>query len=265
MSRLERVVTNRGSTLPAAILRLGLPLLLWARFAREVHPMRHVGEWEWWALAVAFYLTTSLMFVGLWSRLTTALTGGVLVWMIFGFGVFGEHDDWAHHHTYAFVVPVLMLALTPCGASWSLDRWLALRRGDAPPQTGDLWALRLIGMQLSAMYLWAAYDKTHMGYLGGDRLEQILGTLYLGSDYPEGAWFGAVTATSATLSVLLEYALAVLPWFERTRAPILVLGVLFHAVIYWTMPVGTYSLTMILLYVVFFPPDAVATLLQRLR
>ena len=266
MTWVNRLVRNEGSTLTAAILRIGLVLLLWARYASEIHPMRHVLEdpWQWWALAAAFYGITPLMLVGLWSRVTTGLTGALLLWMYYGFGVEGGHEPWTHHHTYALMVPVVLLALTPCGNSLSLDRWLAQRRGQDLAQTGDSWALRLIAWQVSMIYLWGAYDKCRAAYLGGDRLEQVAGFLYLGSDYPEGPWLHLVMVVSAWGSVLLEYALAVLPFFARTRVPILLAGVLFHAVIYWTMPVGTFSLTMILLYLAYFPPDAVGRVVRRL-
>ncbi|MCP4809818.1 MAG: HTTM domain-containing protein [Proteobacteria bacterium] len=268
MSRLERAlhaaVHNEGHTLVAALLRIGLPLLLWARFASELHPMRHVGEWEWWLVAALFYGITPLMFIGLWSRLTTALTGAVLLWMYFGMGIEGGHEPWTHHHVYALVAPVVLLAFTPCGRSLSVDRWLALRRDDAKPERADLWALRLIAFQVSMIYLWGAWDKCRMAFLGGDRLEQVAGYLYLGSDYPDGPALHVVLVALSVATVVLEYALAVLPWFRRTRLPILLLGAVFHAILYWTVPVGTFTLTTILLYLAFFPPDAVAKLVKRL-
>lgn len=265
MSWVERIARNEGSTLVAGLMRIGVVLLLWSRYAWEVHPMRHRDDPEWLVIAVLFYALTLFMGIGLFSRISSALVALLVLYMYFGVGVHGGYDDWAHHHTYTLMSVTVLTAFTPNGRSLSLDRWLALRRGDAEPEHGDLWALRLVAWQCSMVYLWGAYQKTSEAYLSGDRLEQIAGFLYLGSDFPEGPALPIFMMVSGILSVLLEYGLAVLPWFRRTRVPILVLGCLFHGVIYWTMPVATFSLTMALMYLAYFPPDEIDALARRLR
>jgi len=262
---IDRVFKNEGSTLVVGILRIATVLLLWSRYAWEVHPMKHRDEPEWLALSGVFYVVTLLMGVGLWTRVSAPLTAATTLAMYFGFGIELGYDDWAHHHTYTLMTLTVFVAMTPCGRSLSVDRWLALRRGTAKPERADLWPLRLLAWQCSMIYFWGAYQKTSVAYLGGDRLEQIFGFLYFGSDFPESAWLHPLFVVSAVGSVLLEYALAVLPWFKRTRVPILVLGCLFHAVIYWSFPVATFSMTMVAMYLAYFPPDDIETVVRKLR
>ena len=98
-------------------------------------------------------------------------------------------EPWTHHHTYLLAVAALLIALTPCGRSYSVDRYLAvMRAGHAglppPAERGNLWGLRLIVVQLSVLYFFSAFDKTSYAFLSGARLEQIFLWYYAGSDYP---------------------------------------------------------------------------------
>lgn len=63
-------------------------------------------------------------------------------------------------------------------------------------------------------------------------------------------------ATSVA-TVLLEYSLCIGLWFPRTHKWLLPLGVLFHLSLYYFLPVNTFSLTVILLYLVFLNPETV--------
>ena len=77
-----------------------------------------------------------------------------------------------------------LLALSPCGRSFSWDRYRALAQArdarDIPPEYGDLWPQRLIALQLAALYFWAAVDKTNWSFLSGERLEQAFTWSYTG-------------------------------------------------------------------------------------
>ena len=82
-----------------------------------------------------------------------------------------------------------LLALTPCGRSLSVDRWLAMRaaerRGEAPPpELGPLYGQRLLAMQVSAVSLFAVWDKLTPGFLSGARLQHILLDRYGTSSTP---------------------------------------------------------------------------------
>ena len=98
-----------------------------------------------------------------------------------------------------------------------------------------------------------------------DRLEMILMYKFLGSDLPRNALFQAAMPISAVGSIALEFGLAIGLWFRRTRWPLIAAGTLFHLVIYETMTVYTFSLTMIFMYLAYFPVDEVHRELDRMH
>jgi len=250
-----------GSTVPMALIRIGLALLLWARWGEDMI-LVHADGPVMLALAVGFFAATALMLVGLWTRAATATAALVVATMYFAIGAAGGRTAWIHHHHFLLMSATVLCALTPCGRSLSVDRWRALarahRRGTPPPaERGPLLGLRLMTAQLSAVYLWSAIDKCEPGFLGGARLEQIAGFYYVGSDLPLGTGLTIASATAALAIVALEFGLAVGVWLPRWHRRLLPLGVAFHAVLYVLLPVATFSATMVLLYLAAIEPAAV--------
>ncbi|TGV64656.1 hypothetical protein EN792_068870 [Mesorhizobium sp. M00.F.Ca.ET.149.01.1.1] len=136
-----------------------------------------------------------------------------------------------------------------------------------PPRAGrgNLLGLRLIVVQLSVLYFFAAFDKSGYAFSSGARIEAIFLWYYAGSDYPAIpglAWL----ATLVSLAVVaLEYSLAFGLPFRATRRYLLLPGLAFHAIIYVTLPVYTFSATMVLLYLAYFDADAVDRVIARLQ
>jgi hypothetical protein len=259
-----------GSTRPAALLRLGLAGLVWTRFARSLCLFKCANP-DHVVIAACFFVFTPLMTVGRFSRLATAGTGLTLLACYYHLGMALGHDGFVHHHTYLLASATLLLALTPCGRSLSWDRLAALRaeaRGGppAPPERGPLWGQRLIALQVSMVYLWGAWDKaiSNPAFLSGDALEYSLHWIYLGSDSPTWRGLPQLSAAAARGTVLLEVALGAGLFFRSLRRWLIPAGLVFHAIIYYTLPVSTFSMTMALLYLAFLDPDAVHRALDRL-
>lgn len=268
IERWVALVDAEGSTRAIGLMRLVFPLLIWARWADELQPFRGTGP-AWWLLSVCFFGSTTAMFLGVWSQFATAVTAGTLLWMYVGWGWLGGHEPWTHHHTWLLVVSCVWLAFTPCGRSFSLDRWWAVRRaevagGDPPLEHGGLWAVNLLAVQASAVYFWSAYDKSHWGFLTGERLQAILMAFTTGSDPVPFPGFAALCAVASVITVALEYLLAVglfvRPW-QRWLFPI---GLVFHGILYVSIPVGTFSLTMAVLYLAYADPQAVHRAVETL-
>ena len=261
---------SEGSTRTAALLRIGLMLIAWARFGREL------GLWTLHtypepdlnlAIAVSFWISTILTFLGIGSRASAAWAGITLLGMTIGGAHFGHHD-WAHHHTFLLAYAVMLLPLTPCDRSYSVDRWLHVRRATRrglliTPERANLWGMRLISLQVAVLYFYAAFDKADAAFLSGMRMEQIAMKLYLGSDVPDAAWFHAAMVAASWATVILELALAFGLFFARARPWLLAVAVAFHAVIYVTLPVSTFTVTMWLLLITFLDPDAVHAWIVR--
>ena len=260
---------TEASTRSSALLRLALVPVIWSRFARELLVFRDLSP-SYLALSLSFFVFTTAMFVGVFSRLSTLATGLVLLTIHHYFGLELGREPWTHHHVYALAAGTFLCAATPCGRSYSLDRWRALRRAEArgeapPPERGNVWGLRLIALQVCTIYLFAALDKTNLGFLSGDRMEHYLAWYYFGSEVPRSAWFHALMCASAVVTVVLEYALAVGLLFRRSRRWLIIPGLLLHGLFYVLLPVSTYTATMWVLYLAFLDPDAVHRWLERMQ
>ncbi len=257
-------VESEGSTRPLALIRAGLALIAWARFGAEVMPY-HSPSLARVALTLVFAPLVTAMFLGLWTRWSSFGTAMVLS-VMHAYGLASaERSSWASHHVYLLAMMVWLSAMSPAGRSLSVDRWLALRRNAALPERANLWAQRLMTIQIALVYFWAAYDKVHPGYLYGERLEMLFMSIYAGPRYPlDLPWFHAVCVALSWMTVILEFVLAFGLFVPRLRIPLMAAGVAFHAGMYFALPVMTFSVTMILLYVAFFDADEVHQGIDRL-
>lgn len=261
-------VGSVGSSRSSALIRICLGFLIWNRFAYDQLPYKHELGWQT-AFSLLFFAATTLMILGVYSRLSTFVAGAATFSFYFYFGLVLDHEPYTHHHTYWLGIATVLCALTPCGRSFSIDRWFAVRQArrrgqEPPPEAGNLWGLRLIVIQLTMMYFWSAYDKCHPGFLEGDRLEAIFMRFYIGSNL--GAWeaWSWIFPAAAWTVVLLEFALAFGLPFAATRKYLLFPGLMLHAAFYVMLPVGTYSATIVLLYLAYFDADRVHRVIDQL-
>ena len=166
------------------------------------------------------------------------------------------------------------LALTPCGRSFSLDRWLAVRRAQRagaplPEEHGNLWALRLIGLQLSAVFFWGGWNKltlgtqsVHVAFLSGDRLEQTL--LYYHSLPAHSSLLSAVFTLLGGSVVFFELFCGIGFWIPKTRKWCLLGCLLMTTSFQVLLNVGTFGLLAAVLYLTFVPPETIHRLIDDL-
>ena len=243
------------STRSVGLIRIGLVLLIWSEWAGRLILCRDIRLGAI-LLNSAFFLFTGLMCVGLWTRVSSMGTA-IIVSIIFNL-----HESFRHHHTFLLVMAILFIALTPCGRSYSLDRWLVLRRakklGLPPPsEIGNLWGLRLIAIQLSVVYFWTAYEKLYWGFLSGERIEFLFYNYYAGYDYASIPGFSALCCIVAITTVILEFLLAFGLYIPRFRKYLMPAGIALHVLFYLLLPIRTFTLAMILLYLAFIPATSV--------
>lgn len=253
-----------GSTRPAALIRIGLVCLIWIRFADWV-ALFVSASWVAVLFSISFFLFTTLMLVGLWSRVSTAATALLLGLMYFGVGSL----DFTHHHVYLLFAATALLALAPCGASFSVDRLRALAEAERagrspPPERGGLIAMRLIALQLSAVYLWGAVDKTTLAWLNGERLQQVFWWNYEGQPLFELLATQPVPMLLSVVVLVIEYLIAPGILIRRYQPLAIPTALALHAGFYILLPVKTFSGTMMLLYLAVIDPDATNRVIERL-
>jgi hypothetical protein len=188
--------------------------------------------------------------------------------MHFSMGKMHGYPGWSSHHIYILIVSVVLLALSPCGRSFSWDRYRAVAQAqdarDIPPEYGDLWPQRLIALQLAALYFWAAVDKTNWSFLSGQRLEEAFIWSFTGRALEPLISLGAILAVLSVIVVVVEYFLAFAIFVRRWQMFVLPLGLALHAAFYVLLPVNTYSATVMVLYLALLDPDAVHRFLDRM-
>jgi hypothetical protein len=160
------------------------------------------------------------------------------------------------------------LMLAPSGESLSLDRRRreGARFWEFPARAP--WALRLMQVQLSIVYLSSVWTKlAGETWNNGTAVSFALRLDDLQRFEPPDA-----LATSELAMNLLSYgtlaveaALGVLVWNRTLRPYVLALGVVMHLSIDLSLRVGFFSLTLFVLYIAFLPPDGVSRRLLELR
>ncbi|MGB6205800.1 HTTM domain-containing protein [Mycobacterium sp.] len=204
----------------------------------------------------ALLLSSLLLTIGWHSRLA-ALAVFVLI-MSF------QHRDplvW-NSGDVAVRIEALVLALSPCGSALSLDQarsagifWSAQQR----PQ----WAVRLLQVQMSLIYLASALSK-----IDGSTWPQGTAVSYalrlpdlVLLSPPHWATNSALLMNAATWGTLaVELSLAFLVWNRRLRPWVLAAGVVMHTMIMISIAAGFFTLAMFVLYLAFIPPETVQRL-----
>jgi len=238
MSAVDRFFEARGSTRIVGVMRILAVLVTWSRFGAGMVPAFAEGPVDV-GLGIGFWVASGLAFVGLFARPAILLTGLAVFATHLLHGVWGGNPNLASHHVFAQGLLCCLIALTPCGRSFSVDH---LRTG--LPERAQTWGQTLIKLQVTVLYLGAIYEKSYLGWLDGSRLQHVAMQVYFGADLPQGAWFWWATAGGAIGTWVIELALALLIWVPRARVPALLLGFVFHGLVYLFTPVATFTVTM---------------------
>lgn len=207
--------------------------------------------------------------LGVWAALLAASVALTVGWhsrvaallVLVGLMTFQRGNPYVFNSGDALLrLEAVYLVLAPCGAALSLDRrrtagsfWSAQVR--AP------WALRLMQVQLSIIYVFSFLNK-----LAGDTWWEGTAVSYalrmtdIGNFAPPESITGnALLMNVVTWGALgLELAIGVLVWNPRWRLRALAAGVVLHTVLLLTFGIAFFSFALFVLYVAFLPPDRVA-------
>lgn len=269
LTRIDNILTKEDSARPIALLRIGIVLLLWNRYGKMNGFFGAADGADLW-LSLMFFASSAAVLVGLKTRLAATFLFATLFLQYYAYGVVLGVTEYTHHHAYILMFCSLVIAMGPSGRAYSVDRWLALREAEragtpAPAETGPGWAMRLLTIQMAALYFWAAVDKTTLFYLQGDWLGRVLEWGYAGHIlYPlfTAKWF---LVTASAIVLVVEYYLAVAVLLRRWLPVTCMIGIGLHLGFAFMLNVDTYSLTMILAYLAVVPPEAVHRTLDRLQ
>lgn len=160
------------------------------------------------------------------------------------------------------------LCFAPGGVALSVDRWRRARHSFWTFPVRPRWALRLVQIQLSVVYLATVAAKLRGTTWGdGTAVSYALRLSDLTRISPPGWLSDSLVlgniATYATVGI--ELALGTLVWNRRARPYVLLAGIVFHLVIEALVLVGFFTLVLFVCYLAFVPADTMEGLLLRLR
>jgi Vitamin K-dependent gamma-carboxylase len=211
---------------------------------------------------VALLAGSVALVLGLWTRVASLLAFlGLLAFERRNFAILNSGDGLVR-------ILALFLVLAPAGASLSLDRLRSARDRFWEFPSRAPWALRLIQIQVSVLYLSTVWQKAR-----GDTWNDGTAVSYAQrvADLERFPLPSALTnsltisnlATFGTLAT--ELALGVLVWNRRLRPWVLGLGLALHAAIEYSIRVGFFSLAIFASYLAFVPPDTARTFILATR
>ena len=133
---------------------------------------------------------------------------------------------------------MLLLSMSSCGKVWSVDRWLAVRRGQTWSETGPAWPRRLIQILIGVIYLAAAATKLHTPtFFTGDQLRFWLLT-NVNMDNPFGEYlsqYPGMILVMVYVTIFWEIVFLFTCWKGVGRAINLSLGLVFHVMTIFTL------------------------------
>ncbi|KUI32999.1 hypothetical protein AU196_11845 [Mycobacterium sp. IS-1742] len=165
-------------------------------------------------------------------------------------------------------IEALFIALSACGAAISLDQRRRVRSFWSA-QVRAPWAIRLLQIQLSLIYLATVQEKlTGETWLRGTAVSFAWRADQQWAILPAPDWIAnnaMLVNVASWATLVIELAIAVLVWNSRWRPWVLSLGVLLHLAILVNLNVGFFSFAVFILYLAFVPYDTVRRLPETVR
>lgn len=156
-------------------------------------------------------------------------------------------------------IGTFFVIFSQAGAAFSVDRWLRLKRGQesGPPKAAAPWAMRLIQIQLSLLYLYAfAWKAMGAMWVSGVALyytARLAEFWRFPVPYLLEHMWTIKLATWGTL--LVEFAMGPLVWIKELRYWVLAAAVLLHLGIDYSMNIPLFGFIMMSGYVTFVDPN----------
>lgn len=235
-------------------------------------PWFHVQDLRVLWLIHGLHLIVILLFtLGMYTRVTSVAT-----WLV-GLSYINRAQPYLFGQDTMMTLCLFYLMMSPCGAKWSLDRWVlrkrALSRGATlPPVAPSISAgfvLRLFQIQFCLMYLSAGCAKLKgtswwngtalYGCMANSEFAPMHLSAYRGFMQwlcQHRAIWEVVNSASAAFTLLTEISFPFLVW-TRMRPVMVAASLLLHTGIAILMGLSVFSLFMFCLVACFIPADAI--------
>jgi hypothetical protein len=166
-------------------------------------------------------------------------------------------------------IAIFFMIFAPAGAMYSVDRWMRVRSGKekGEPALREPWAQRLIQLQLAFVYLYTfAWKAAGPMWLDGTAVyytSRLVEFWRFPVPYVFEHMWTIKLWTWGTLAV--ELSLALLVWIKELRYPVLLLGVLLHLGIEYSMNIPLFGFIMIFAYMTYVDGTDLERVLHRFK
>jgi hypothetical protein len=244
--------------------------------------LMHEGSFAWsfwwyiespaliWAVHVAALIVFAMLTVGLFSRVVSVLA------FLLALSYCHRLEGALFGLDQVNAMFAMYLMLGPCGAAYSVDRWLARRRAGstlppAQPTVGANVAIRLIQWHMCILYLFAGVSKMR-GETWWDGSAFWFGVVNLEYQSLDITWLGrspVLLSLITHVTVFWETFYCVLVWPKLTRPVFLLLAIVVHGGIAICLGMITFGTAMLIGNLAFVAPTTVdvivAGVAKRLR
>ncbi|MES2526765.1 MAG: HTTM domain-containing protein [Bdellovibrionota bacterium] len=152
---------------------------------------------------------------------------------------------------------MILLVCAPAGNALSVDSLIGRFKLNPLPRDWAPWALRLIQIQISVVYLWTVWHKLKGDHWIDGTAVYYATRLHNMTNFPVPVlldnMFTIKLMTWGTL--ILEFAMGTLIWFKEFRKPLIVAGIFFHLGIEYMMSIPFFEIVMIVLLINFVTPQ----------
>ena len=212
-----------------------------------------------WMLHLGALIVFALLTIGLWTRLMSILACIITLAYCHRLNgsLFGLDQVNAMLATY--------LMLGPSGAVYSVDRWLAGRRGevdDVEPSVGANIAIRLVQLHMCIIYLFGGIGKMRgeLWWDGSAVWFALANKEYQSLDMTWLVHQPWIIALLTHVTVLWETFYCFLVWPKATRPVCLAIAVAVHGGIAICLGMPTFGLAMLIGNLAFISPELVRSL-----
>jgi hypothetical protein len=170
---------------------------------------------------------------------------------------------------------LMLLAVSRCGAIWSVDAWLAgvkwlpLDRADLRSDLRfPVWPARMFQLLLGIIYFGAAITKMHTpAFFSGDQLMYWMIT-YLNNDHWLGdrlSQYPLVLVVFGYITIVWEVVFLFTVWRKWSRLPALITGLLFHVMTIFTLGLYIFPAVMCSSYLAFVTEEDMQWFFAKVR